>query len=285
MILMDYSQVMLATLFANIGNHTNIEMSEDLLRHMFLMSLKHNRKKFHEEYGEIVICCDGKNSWRREAFPYYKANRRTSREKSDMDWNEVFRIMGVIREEMQEFFPYKVIQIDHCEADDIIGTLCHEYGTELNTGSERVLILSGDKDFIQLQKYSNVDQYNPAMKKYVRHNSPNDYLVEHIFKGDTGDGVPNILSPDNCLVIGERQKSMTAKRMALFKESIDNMDEMTKIRYNRNKTLIDLESTPEEYRQQILDAFNEEKTFGRKKLFNYFIEKRLKNLMTDIQDF
>jgi hypothetical protein len=285
MILMDYSQVMLATLFANIGNHTNIEMSEDLLRHMFLMSLKHNRKKFHEEYGEIVICCDGKNSWRREAFPYYKANRRTSREKSDMDWNEVFRIMGVIREEMQEFFPYKVIQIDHCEADDIIGTLCHEYGTELNTGSERVLILSGDKDFIQLQKYSNVDQYNPAMKKYVRHDSPNDYLVEHIFKGDTGDGVPNILSPDNCLVIGERQKSMTAKRMALFKESIDNMDEMTKIRYNRNKTLIDLESTPEEYRQQILDAFNEEKTFGRKKLFNYFIEKRLKNLMTDIQDF
>jgi hypothetical protein len=282
---MDYSQVMLATLFANIGNHTNIEMSEDLLRHMFLMSLKHNRKKFHEEYGEIVICCDGKNSWRREAFPYYKANRRTSREKSDMDWNEVFRIMGVIREEMQEFFPYKVIQIDHCEADDIIGTLCHEYGTELNTGSERVLILSGDKDFIQLQKYSNVDQYNPAMKKYVRHDSPNDYLVEHIFKGDTGDGVPNILSPDNCLVIGERQKSMTAKRMALFKESIDNMDEMTKIRYNRNKTLIDLESTPEEYRQQILDAFNEEKTFGRKKLFNYFIEKRLKNLMTDIQDF
>jgi hypothetical protein len=136
-----------------------------------------------------------------------------------------------------------------------------------------------------LQKYSNVDQYNPAMKKYVRHDSPNDYLVEHIFKGDTGDGVPNILSPDNCLVIGERQKSMTAKRMALFKESIDNMDEMTKIRYNRNKTLIDLESTPEEYRQQILDAFNEEKTFGRKKLFNYFIEKRLKNLMTDIQDF
>jgi hypothetical protein len=282
---MDYSQVMIATLFANIGNHTNIEMSEDLLRHMFLMSLKHNRKKFHEDYGEIVICCDGKKSWRREAFPYYKASRKTNREKSDLDWGEVFRIMGVIREEMHEFFPYKVIQVDRCEADDIIGTICHEYGTELNTGSERILILSGDKDFIQLQKYSNVDQYNPVLKKFVRHNSPNDYLVEHVFKGDSGDGIPNILSPDNCLVIGERQKPMTAKKISLFKESLDNMDETTRMRYDRNKLLIDLEATPEEYQKQILDAFNEEKTFGRKKLFNYFIQKRLKNLMPDIQDF
>ena len=285
MLLMDYSQVMIATLFANIGNHTNIEMSEDLLRHMFLMSLKHNRKKFHEDYGEIVICCDGKKSWRREAFPYYKASRKTNREKSDLDWGEVFRIMGVIREEMHEFFPYKVIQVDRCEADDIIGTICHEYGTELNTGSERILILSGDKDFIQLQKYSNVDQYNPVLKKFVRHNSPNDYLVEHVFKGDSGDGIPNILSPDNCLVIGERQKPMTAKKISLFKESLDNMDETTRMRYDRNKLLIDLEATPEEYQKQILDAFNEEKTFGRKKLFNYFIQKRLKNLMPDIQDF
>jgi hypothetical protein len=282
---MDYSQVMLATLFANIGNHTNIEMSDDLIRHMFLVSLRHNRKKFNEDYGEIVICCDGKNSWRREAFAYYKANRRSSREKSDLDWNELFRIMGDIREEMNQYFPYKVIQIERCEADDIIGVICHEYGTQLNTGAERILILSGDKDFIQLQKYANVDQYNPAMKKFVRHKDPADYLVEQVFKGDSGDGVPNILSPDNCLVIGERQKPMTAKKMALFKESLDNMDETTRIRYHRNKMMIDLSETPEIYKKQILEAYNQEKTVGRSKLFNYFIEKKLKNLMTDIQDF
>lgn len=284
-ILVDYSQVMLATLFANIGNHTNVEMSDDLIRHMFLVSLKYNRRKFHEDYGEIVICCDGKNSWRREAFPYYKASRRTSREKSDLDWNELFRIMADIREEITEHFPYKVIHIDRCEADDIIGTVCHEFGTELNTGSEKFLVLSGDKDYIQLQRYANIDQYDPVRKKWIRHDNPDAFLVEHIFKGDTGDGIPNILSADNCLVVGERQKPMTTKKMESFRVSMDSMDETTKIRYHRNKMLIDLSDTPDVYKKQILDAYNQEKNIGRTKLFNYFIQKKLKNLMTDIGDF
>jgi 5'-3' exonuclease len=284
-ILMDYSQVMMATLFANIGNHTNVELSDDLIRHMFLVSLKHNRKKFFNDYGEIVICCDGKNSWRREAFPYYKANRRAGREQSDLNWNELFRIMGEIRDELSENFPYKVIQIDRCEADDIIGVVCHEFGTELNTGSEKFLVLSGDKDYIQLQKYANVDQYDPVRKKWITHSNPDDYLVEHVFKGDTGDGVPNILSPDNCLVVGERQKPMTAKKMALFKESFKNMDETTLIRFHRNQMMIDLRETPDVYKKQILEAYNEEKTVGRSKLFNYFMQKKLKNLMSEIGDF
>jgi hypothetical protein len=284
-ILVDYSQVMLATLFANIGNHTNVEMSDDLIRHMFLVSLKYNRKKFSEEYGEIVLCCDGKNSWRREAFPYYKASRRTSREKSDLDWNELFRIMADIRDEISEHFPYKVIHIDRCEADDIIGTVCHEFGTELNTGSEKFLVLSGDKDYIQLQRYANIDQYDPVRKKWIRHDDPDAFLVEHIFKGDTGDGIPNILSADNCLVVGERQKPMTAKKMEAFRQSMGSMDETTKIRYHRNKMLIDLCDTPDVYKQKILEAYSQEKTIGRTKLFNYFIQKKLKGLMTDIGDF
>lgn len=284
-VLMDYSQVMLATLFVNLGNHTNIEISEDLVRHMFLVSLKHNRKKFHEDYGEMVICCDGKNSWRREEFPYYKANRRSGRDKSEIDWDSLFTIMGNIRDEMNESFPYKVINIDRCEADDIIGVVCHEYGTELNTGSEKILILSGDKDYIQLLRYANVDQYDPVKKKFIRNDDPDKYLTEHVFKGDTGDGVPNILSPDNCLVVGERQKPMTAKRIKLFSESLDNMDSDTRERFYRNKKLIDLNETPEEYREKILEDYNRDKDIGRSKLFNYFMEKKLKHLMTDIQDF
>jgi len=282
---MDFSQVMLATLFANIGNHTNIEMDENLLRHMFLMSLKHNRKKFTEDYGEMVICCDGKNSWRREAFPYYKANRRAGREKSELDWNALFEILSNIKSELHEHFPYKVIEVERCEADDIIGVVCHEYGTQLNTGSEKILILSGDKDYIQLQKYANVDQYNPVQKKWVRHDNPEQYLVEHVLKGDTGDGVPNILSADNCLVVGDRQKPMTKKRIDAFSNGIDNMPEDVKANYYRNKMMIDLEETPQKYKDIILEEFNKEKDIGRSKLFNYFIDKKLKNLLTDIGDF
>jgi 5'-3' exonuclease len=284
-ILVDYNQVILASLFASIGNHTDVAADENIIRHMFLNSLRANRKKFTEEYGEIVICADGKNTWRREAYPYYKANRKKSRDESGMDWNALFEIMNIVRDELREYFPYKVIHIDHCEADDIIGTVCHEYGSELNIGAEKFLILSGDKDYIQLQNYANVDQYDPIRKRWIRNDNPELYLKEHILKGDTGDGVPNILSADNCLAVGERQKAMTKKRMILYSEGTQNMDEETLRRFHRNKMMIDLTQVPQKYKDIILEEYNQEKEVGRKELFNFFVKKKLKNLITDIQDF
>ena len=284
-ILVDYNQVILASLFASIGNHTDVAADENIIRHMFLNSIRANRKKFTEEYGEIVICADGKNTWRREAYPYYKANRKKSRDESGMDWGALFEIMNTIRDELREYFPYKVIHIEHCEADDIIGTVIHEYGSELNIGSEKFLILSGDKDYIQLQNYANVDQYDPIRKRWIRNDNPDQYLKEHILKGDTGDGVPNILSADNCLAVGERQKAMTKKRMALYSEGTQNMDEETLRRYHRNKMMIDLSQIPQNYQDLILSEYNQEKDIGRKELFNFFVKKKLKHLITDIQDF
>lgn len=282
---MDFNQVILASLFQAVGNHTNIDIDENVIRHMFLNSVRMNRKKFNQEYGEIIICADGKNTWRRDAYPYYKANRKKTRDKSDLDWNKVFNIMNVIRDEMREFFPYKVIHIDHCEADDIIGTIIHNEGTEMNTGAEKYLVLSADKDFIQLQTYANVDQYDPIRKRWLADNNPTQFLEEHIIKGDSGDGVPNILSPDNCLAVGERQKPMTQKRMALYRGTNENMDEETIARYNRNKKMIDLNEVPQKYKDMIMVEYTREETVGRSQLFNFFITKKLKNLVSDIQDF
>jgi hypothetical protein len=282
-ILVDYNQVMLASLFASIGNHHNVDLDENLIRHMFLNSLRLNRKKFTEEYGEIIICADNKNVWRRDYYPYYKANRKKNRDASDLDWNALFECLHKIKAELVEFFPYKVIDIERCEADDIIGTIIHEEGTELNTGSEKFLVLSGDKDYIQLHRYANVDQYDPVRKRWIRNDNPDKYLSEHIFKGDVGDGVPNILSADNCLAVGERQKPMTQKRMSLLKNG--EMDEETRLRYNRNKKMIDLAEIPDEYKTQILEEYNKEEPIGRELLFNFFIKKKLKHLITDIQDF
>lgn len=284
-ILIDFNQVILASLFVGIGNHHNIDLDENLLRHMFLNSIRSNRKKFHKEFGEIVICADGKNSWRRETFPYYKANRRKSREESELDWNELFRMINTIRSELKDHFPYKVIHIDHCEADDIIGAVIHEHGTELNIGAEQFLILSGDKDYIQLHKYANVKQYDPVRKKWVQNSDPDKYLMEHIIKGDSGDGVPNILSPDNCLAIGERQKMMTANRLANFLKGPEHMDENTVRNYHRNKMMIDLSEIPDAYKKKILEDYSVDKEVGRSQLFDYFMKNKLKNLITDIQDF
>lgn len=284
-ILVDYNQVILASLFASIGNHTDVAADESIIRHMFLNSIRSNRKKFSEEYGEIVVCCDGKNTWRKEAYPYYKANRKAGRDKSGMDWNALFQIMNNVRSEIDEYFPYKVIHIEHCEADDIIGTVINEHGSELNIGSEKFLILSADKDFIQLQKYANVDQYDPIRKRWIRNDQPQQYLEEHILKGDTGDGVPNILSPDNCLAVGERQSPMTKKRLALYSQGPEVMDEETLRRFHRNKMMIDLSQIPQKYQDLVLESYNKESSVGRELLFNFFVEKKLRHLITDIQDF
>ena len=284
-ILVDYNQVILASLFASIGNHTDVAADESIIRHMFLNSIRSNRKKFSEEYGEIVVCCDGKNTWRKEAYPYYKANRKAGRDKSGMDWNALFQIMNNVRSEIDEYFPYKVIHIEHCEADDIIGTVINEHGSELNIGSEKFLVLSADKDFIQLQKYANVDQYDPIRKRWIRNDQPQQYLEEHILKGDTGDGVPNILSPDNCLAVGERQSPMTKKRLALYSQGPEVMDEETLRRFHRNKMMIDLSQIPQKYQDLVLEEYNKESSVGRELLFNFFVEKKLRHLITDIQDF
>ena len=285
MIFVDYNAVIIATVMVSLGGHSNVEVDENIIRHMFLNSLRANRKKFTKEYGEIVICADSSNCWRKDIFAYYKANRKTGRDASDLDWKLLFEIITKIRVELNDYFPYKVLYVERCEADDIIGVCAHELGTDLMMGSEKHLILSGDHDFKQLTGYANIDQFNPVRKSWVKVNDSDKYLQEHILKGDKGDGVPNILSPDNCLAIGERQGTMSAKRLEKYMKGISEMDAETILRYNRNKAMVDLTQVPEEYKTKILAEFYKKETVDRSGLFNYFVKKKLKHLITDLQDF
>ena len=283
MILVDMNQVMIANMMMQIGNHQNAEIDVSMLRHMILNTLRANRKKFNNDFGELVICCDDKNYWRRKNFPYYKANRRKARTESELDWSAIFNALNNIRDEIKTYFPYRVIQIETAEADDIIGTIVHHEGTLLNTG-EPILVLSGDKDYIQLHKYANVKQYDPTRKRWITHSSPEKYLCEHIIKGDTGDGVPNVLSADNCLVVGERQRPITKKRLEGWQD-INTMTEDVKRNYLRNKSLIDLEMIPDYIKDQIMDIWLNEPAKDRSQLLNYFIKNKLKNLMEVISEF
>jgi hypothetical protein len=283
MILVDLNQVMISNMMVQIGNHKNMQIDENMLRHMILNTLRSNRKKFNTEFGELVICCDDKNYWRRTSFPYYKANRKKSRDESELDWSEIFQSLNKIRDEIKTFFPYLVIQIETAEADDIIATITHAEGTPLNTG-EPILILSGDKDYIQLHRYANVKQYDPTRKRWITHSSPEQYLHEHIIRGDAGDGVPNILSPDNCLVIGERQKPITKKRLELW-EDINTMTEDVKRNFMRNKAMIDLGQIPDHITSQVKVIWAAGNQNNRSQLLNYFIKNKLRNLMEVISEF
>jgi len=283
MILVDMNQVMIANMMMQIGNHQNAQIDESMLRHMILNTLRYNRKKFNDEFGELIICCDDGNYWRRQIYPYYKAGRKKARESSELDWNAIFQALNTIRDEIKEFFPYKVLQIDTCEADDIIGTIVHKEGTLLNSG-EPILVLSGDKDYIQLHKYANVKQYDPVRKRWISNSNPEKYLSEHLLKGDSGDGVPNVLSADNAFVMGIRQRPITKKRIAEWAD-INNMSDEVKRNYMRNKAMIDLSEVPESIKEQILEAYLHDDGKDRSQLLNYFIKNKLKNLMENITEF
>lgn len=284
MIIMDLSQVMISNLMVQLGNHTNAEIEEDLLRHMILNSIRSYNQKFKNEFGEMIIACDAGNNWRRQVFPYYKANRRKNREKSEINWTTVFETLNKVRDELKNYFPYRVIRVDGAEADDVIGSLAQTYG---NT-NEPILILSGDKDFVQLQCYMNVKQFDPVQKKWRKTNDVDKFIKEHIIRGDTGDGVPNFLSADDTFVVGARQKPISQKKLDQWLEVADPKefcDEKMLRGYLRNQQLVDLNFIPPDIKKEVLVQFEEQAGKGRDKLFNYFIDRRLKLLVESINEF
>ena len=284
MILVDMNQVTLSNLMVQLGGSKNVE--PDFVRHMVLNSLRSYRSKFQGEFGELVLCYDNKTNWRRDYFPNYKHSRRKGRKESKLDWNNIFDTLHMIKDELIEFFPYKVLEVDNAEADDIIASVVFHVASEPKN-YEKVLILSSDKDFIQLQKYNFVSQYSPMQKKFVNGLDPTTYIKEHILKGDRGDGVPNFLSPDNTFVDELRQKPMSKRKLETWidLEPSDYCNEEMMRNYQRNRTLIDLSYIPDDIKEKCTQTFLDAPEGGRKHLLNYFIKKKLKSLMENIGDF
>lgn len=296
-ILVDYSQVALSGILTFQRElKGNEEEVKNLIRHVTLSTIKSFKKKYGKEYGEMVICCDGRKYWRKEVFEHYKASRKKNREASDLDWKLIFDTLSEMREDLAKHFPYRVLHIDRAEADDIIACMTSYVQTNdlVVTGlveeAQKVLILSSDKDFKQLQLYDGVKQWSPMQKKYVTatRKEIRDFMVEHIVKGDSGDGVPNVLSKDDVFVIGERQKVVSAKRLAEFIENGEaacRTDE-EKRNYARNQTLVDFTFIPQDVRESIVNAYLNNKPTGDKmSIMNYLIEHKCRLLLDDLEDF
>ena len=282
MILVDYSGICLASIIVNK------ELDEDMIRHMTLNSLRMYNSKFKEEYGQMILACDGANNWRRSYFPQYKANRRKGRDDSDFDWNEAFRIMHKIKDELRENFPYKVIHLEGCEADDVIGTLVER--TQEFGNHEPVMIVSSDHDFKQLQKFDNVSQFSPMTKKLVEEGHPRQNLKLKILQGDAGDGVPNVLSHDDTFVNGERQTPLSKKKKEAILQDLSDGELLYAAswyrNYCRNETLIDLTKTPEDLKQNIINNFEEQDPWHNKgKVFPYLVANRMNRLIESAQEF
>lgn len=281
------NQIMISNLMMQLKGDA---LNENLVRHMVLTALRAFEKQYSSKYGEIVLAYDSKHYWRKEEFPYYKQNRKKDREASDLDWNAIFEVLNKIRDEIKTYFPYKVVEVYGAEADDVISTLTTYQAyrniklQKENKQPDEVLILSGDKDFIQLQKYPFVKQYNPILKKEIKHDDPKAYAREHIIKGDKSDGIPNFLSDADTFVVGKRQKPISKKNL----ERWVNQDPLDfcktpeeKANYMRNKKLIDLESIPKELSVEIVNYYKSLNSNERKVPLEYFQQHQLTKLMEE----
>ena len=279
MIIVDVNQIMISNLMVQINGRNAVELNENLVRHMVLNSLRAHNKKFRKDYGEMVIACDSGKVWRRQAFPNYKAGRKAYREKSEHNWELIFDILANVKNEIKQFLPYKVIELETAEADDIIAVLCRRI-------KEKILILSGDKDFIQLHN-ERIRQYNPVLNKFVgKDENPSLYIKEHILRGDRSDGIPNVLSDDNVFIEGRRQTPLSKKKVESWvNEVVPTFTEEQQKNYERNRQLIDLNCIPKELEDKINREFENIEVATRDKILNYFITKKLKTLIEVIDEF
>lgn len=278
MILIDNNQVILSSIFAQTKGKKDLD--EDQVRHITLNIYRSIRNKFYSEYGELIICQDSSNCWRKDIFPQYKAGRKKTQQKDAADWNKIFDVLGTIRREIRETFPYKNISIQRCEADDIIAVLAKKYSP-----TEKVVIVSSDKDFKQLQRYDNIKQYCLRKKQFLVEEDPQRFLFDHIMYGDSSDGIPNVLSADNVFVDSIRQRPISKKKLEKLYRQEEDLGVEFERNWDRNSRLVDLDRIPEKYVTEILEAFEESPIGARSNIFNYFVSNKLRMLMENIQDF
>ena len=281
MIIIDMNQIALASVMMQLRMNETKQVDEGMVRHMILNSIRNYVMQFKSDYVEndadVILAWDSKHYWRRDYYPQYKAGRRKGRQESGLDWNEIFEVTNKIRDEIKENLPYKSVEVYGAEADDIIAVVSNSY--------DKVMIVSSDKDFIQLHTGS-VKQWSPVTKQEVNGHDPDTYIKEHVLKGDSGDGVPNVLSPDHTFTDGLRQKPLGKKRIEkMIGENMSDWNDEVKRNYQRNYKLINLKNIPEDIKDNIVDEIFKSSWGDRSKLLNYFTVNKLKTLTENIGDF
>lgn len=285
MVLVDFNGLAIGSIMGQLSRGE--ELSENLVKHIIINNLRIYRNKYKEaDYGKMVIACDS-YSWRKDVFPEYKAQRKANRATDKHDWPMIFDLIEDTLNDLRENFPYAVIKIDSAEADDIIGALTVHKSTPLI--GEDVVIISADKDFIQLQQYGHVIQWSPMFNKMIKEDNPRKYLFEHLLKGDAGDGVPNANSHDDVFTTGSRQTPMTQKQIDKYWDNHDDLEMIMKPNvyrnFMRNVQMIDLTNTPDGIREEAINKYDNYIYPPRSNILTYLIEHRMKMLIDNAAEF
>lgn len=296
-VLIDYNQLFIANIFQQMQSTADgeVELDMDLTRHMVLSSLLWSRRKFFKNYGQLIICVDSRHTWRHELFPQYKIRRKLRKKNDKVDWDKIYELMNQMKSELDDTFPYKVVEVPKAEADDVIACLCFYFSKQ--GASERCLIVSSDKDFKQLQALGNVDQFAPVAKEFIKCENPDAFKKELIIRGDSDDDVPNIFSPIKTFITeGIKSKPILQKKLEVwlgqepdqFCRAYASSDEEYKIcfrRYKQNKKLVDLWEIPSVIHKAVINKYTSPLKGSYDNLYNYFGQHGLSSLFEALGDF
>lgn len=269
---------------------------------MFFNMLLSYKKKYGSKYGNIVLACDSRSYWRKTKYWWYKGHRKHDRQESDMDWDTIFTVINELKDEIKNNFNYKLIDVEGAEADDVIACLCKYLQTNetvkvgvFEDEPQDIIIISSDGDFVQLQKYKNVKQWSPRTKKLITHTgSVNEFVINHVVTGDTGDNIPNCLTSTEWAVDranGVKPKKQTAMKADRLSEFIEHGKEACRSQfeidnYERNEELVSFDKIPTEVYDSIVGAYTSYENNGSKtKIFNYLVKNKMKLLLNSVGDF
>lgn len=285
----DISNISIATLMNNFKPKEQASITIEIIRHLVLDTLRFNVVKFKGEYPEIVIAFDDRNYWRRQKAWYYKKRRQIEHEESEWDWDRLNNFLNPVFEEIRQNMPYLGLKVEFAEADDIIAVVTKKAVGE----GRRVLVVSADSDFTQLQKYNGVRQWSPPQKKWVtpKYGSPRNDLRYKNIKGDKKDSIACIKIRNDYIVTkveGERAPAVKSSELEAWLEADDPTTLMTPewaARYKENEELRDFEFIPKDIENSIIEAYNTPKSGSKAKMERYFMDNKLSRMFEKLSDF
>jgi hypothetical protein len=304
MILLDFSQVSLAAIAQERAINRGMTFDKNFAIHIILNSVRANNSSFRNDFGEMLLLCDS-GTWRKDRFPNYKAKRKkiAKNDAEEKEWKEILEARHEVQAALANFFPMKTIAVEGSEADDLIGI----YVRKIKKPDERVLIISSDKDYQQLHRFPGVKQWMPTQKEWFMCLAADKQLMELIVRGDPIDGIPNVLSPDDVFVNPDlKQTAITKPLVEAFVDCRNNVEGLfdaiqsgrvlPKLRdkisvstlrrnYDRNRSLIDLDYTPEWIEHKFSEALETATVGTFTSMVGWFNSMKMKRLLDFAHDF
>jgi 5'-3' exonuclease len=292
-LIIDFSQLTIRYTFAQAKELAKENFKNwNMLKHTILNGVIQFKKRLPKN-TEVIFACDtkvDKKYWRHDVFPNYKVKRKSSQGEVPIDI--MFNEIKYLEHKIKELFPWKVIRVGKCEADDIIGVIVN------NFKRDNTVIYSSDRDFFNLVKNQNCYMYDPMKKIFIEQSkegyNPQKYGFHHILTGDKGDGIPNIKSDINTFAEGTRQTPIRKAKINdlyyVFKEEgeekmLEQLSNDEVKRYLQNKQLIDLTQIPQDLQDEIMNVYEKAKpNTNQNELWKWLMQNNFKVISENFQD-